>query len=413
MAEVGSLSIHVDDTALDSDPEEINERSTLIQSTSTVPDENQISKSITAGPRSTAPDENQTSKSVTAGPVVDEAKRVQDKLQKFNEMRVLLVGKSGVGKSSFINCLFGRDVASVGKVKPETTEVQPYNLKLENEGVIIKIYDTPGFGTKKKDNQKIVQEIQKVCELVDVIFLCFRMDDQFRAEDELTVTLLADKFKQKFWEKTLIILTRANMAIPMGIHKKKSKASYLKEMRDDLKGIITGALTKAKVASIPPFLIAGEPDHSPSGRMIPRIDDSLCISISDDSQESPQEIDWLPAVMVELFKSGCSENGKAVLLKSGLGKWAQTGVYAGASTGTTVAALTGVGIIVVGVILLPVAAAGVPVIAAGSAVIGISLAVGGSSVAGFGAAVENHKSSNEKRIKEVMSEVMKKSNTGQ
>ena len=49
-------------------------------------------------------DESQTSKSVTASPIiVDEAKRVQDKLQKFNEMRVLLVGKSVVGKSSFIN----------------------------------------------------------------------------------------------------------------------------------------------------------------------------------------------------------------------------------------------------------------------------------------------------------------------
>ena len=410
MAEVGSLSIHVDDAALDSDPEEVNECSSLIQSTSTVPDENQISKSITAGPRSTAPDEIQTLKSVTAGPVVDEAKKVQDKLQKFNEMRILLVGKSGVGKSSFINCLFGRDVASIGVVKPETTEVQPYSLKLENEGVTIKIYDTPGFGTNKKDNQKIIKEIQRVCELVDVIFLCFKIDDQFRAEDELTVTLLADKFKQKFWEKTLIILTRANMATRMGIHKKKSKARYLKEMRDDLKEIITGALKKAKVASIPPFLISGYPSDSPSRRMIPCIDDSPCISISD---ESPQEIDWLPAVMVELFKSGCSENGKAVLLKSGLGKWAQTGVYAGASTGTTVAALTGVGIVVVGVILLPVAAAGIPVIAAGSAIIGISLAVGGSSVAGFGAAVENHKSSNEKRIKKVMSEVMKKSDTGQ
>ena len=381
MAEVGTTRV-LDDA----DPEESTERSTLINtpSTSTAPD-----------------DENQTSKSITDGPVVDEAKRIQDKLQKFNEMRILLVGKSGVGKSSFINCLFGCDMAGIGVVKPETTKVQPYSLELKNEGVIITIYDTPGFGANKKGNQKIVQEIQRVCELVDVIFLCFKIDDQFRAEDELTVTLLADKFKQKFWEKTLIILTRANMAIPMGIHKKKSKASYLKEMRDDLKGIITGALTKAKVASIPPFLIAGEPDHSPSGRMIPRI------PCSDDSQELPQEIDWLPAVIIELFKSGCSENGKAVLLKSGLGKWAQTGVYAGASTGTTIAALTGAGIVVVGIILLSAAGAGVPVIAAGSAVIGISLAVGGSSVARFGVAVANHKSSNEKRIKEVMSKVMK------
>ena len=351
----------------------------------------------------TAQEESKESVTVTGGPIVDEAKKVQDELQKFNEMRVLLVGKSGVGKSSFINCLFGRKVADIGLVKPKTTEVRPYNLKLENEGVTIKIYDTPGFGNDKKYNQKIIQEIQKVCELVDVIFLCFKMDDQFRAEDELTVTLLASKFKQKFWEKTLIMFTRANMAIPMGIHQKNSKAEHLKEMRDGLKEIITGALNKAKVANTPPFVIAGAPEYSPSKRMIPCID----IDVSDDSHESPHEIDWLPNVALELFKSGCSENGKAILLKSGLGKWMQTGVYAGASTGTVAATLTGIGIVVADLILLPAPAAGIPVIATGSAVICISLAVGGSSAAGFGAVIANKASKNEKRIKKVMSEVMK------
>ena len=370
-----------DNNASDSDIEESTERSPLVESASVV-------KSL-------------TSERITSGPIVDEAKKVQEKLQMFNEMRVLLVGKSGVGKSSFVNCMFGRKMADVGLVKPETTEVQPYKLKLENEGVIIRIYDTPGFGTNKKCNQKIIQEIQKVCELVDVIFLCFRLDDQFRAEDKLTVTLLAEKFKGKFWEKTLIIFTRANAVVPMGMHKSSSKREHLKIVRDSLKDIIIEVLEKAKVTSIPPFVIAGAPEYSPNDRMIPRID------VEDDSQE----IDWLPAVAIELFKSGCSENGKAVLLKYGLGKWAQTGMYAGASTGTVVATLIGVGIVITGILLLPVPAAGIPIIATGSTVIGISLAVGGSSAAGFGAVVANQESKNKKRIKEVMTEVMKMSDT--
>lgn len=381
-----------DPNTSDSDTEQITERSILISEST-----------------ATALVESQTPKSITAGPIVDEARKVQEKLQRFNEMRVLLVGKSGVGKSSFINCLFGRKVAEVGVVRPETAEVQPYNLKLENEGVTIKIYDTPGFGTSKKCNQKIIQEIQRVCELVDVIFLCFRMDDQFRAEDRQTVTLLAQKFKGRFWEKTLIIFTRANMVIPVGAHKESSNAEYLQRARDDLKEEIVGALQKAKVAHVPPFAIAGLPDYSPTRRMIPHID------VGDGSQDLPPDredlIDWLPAVAIELFKSGCSENGKAILLKSGLGKWAQTGVYAGTSTGATVATLTGVGIVVVGLLLLPVPEAGIPIIATGSAVIAISLAVGGSSVAGFGAVVAKRKSSREKRIEEVMSEAMKNNDT--
>lgn len=60
----------------------------------------------------------------------------------------------------------------------------------------------------------------------------------------------------------------------MGTHKSNSKAEHLKNVRDNLKEIIIGALEMAKVANIPPFVIAGAPEYSPSDRMIPCINDS-------------------------------------------------------------------------------------------------------------------------------------------
>ena len=125
------------------------------------------------------------------GDDTNEAKKIEEKLNKFNEMRVFIVGKSGVGKSSFLNTLYGECKAEVGRVKPTTNKVTPYTLIEQREsGVTVVVYDTPGFGTDDKENKKTIKEIRKECELVDVIFLCIRMDDQLRAKDERYVQFL-------------------------------------------------------------------------------------------------------------------------------------------------------------------------------------------------------------------------------
>lgn len=325
------------------------------------------------------------------------ADQIQDALQRYSEMRVLLVGKSGAGKSSFVNCLFQANKARVGRVKPETSEVTEYTMHLTNVGVSIKVYDTPGFGSNKKENMKYIKEIRKRCELVDVIFLCIRMDDQLRAEDQETITLLAKEFKPNFWTKTLVVFTRANMVQRMGQHKDEydTERSYLKAVRDDLKDIVMDAFKKAKTTA-PSFVIAGAPEFIPDKRKIPCVDDS-----------DPEQIDWLPAVAAKLFESGCSDNGKAVLLKSGWGKWASAS--AGTGAGTVVGTAIGAGILAAGVATLPVPPVGVISIAIGGTVILVSLAIGGTSSVTCGTKAADKRSKKEKRVKDLESELKKAS----
>ena len=45
-----------------------------------------------------------------------------------NVVRILLLGKTGVGKSSFINYFLGKDVAAAGAGKPCTQELTKYVL---------------------------------------------------------------------------------------------------------------------------------------------------------------------------------------------------------------------------------------------------------------------------------------------
>ena len=70
------------------------------------------------------------------------------------KINILLAGATGVGKSSTINALFGKQVASVGEgVNPETNKIEKFIL-----GNII-LWDTPGLGDGPEVDQIFAQNI--------------------------------------------------------------------------------------------------------------------------------------------------------------------------------------------------------------------------------------------------------------
>ena len=77
------------------------------------------------------------------------------------KINLMLVGASGVGKSSTINALFDMSVAKVGVgVDPETKDIQRFDL-----GNLI-IWDTPGLGdTVANDKEHIKQIVKKLSEM--------------------------------------------------------------------------------------------------------------------------------------------------------------------------------------------------------------------------------------------------------
>ena len=103
--------------------------------------------------------------------LVDEAfteiKNQNDQLEYVN---LLVAGKSGVGKSTLINSIFGEELAKTGVGKPVTDKI---NL-IEKEEFPVRIYDTVGFELSKggfdfsniiksfgkNDIQKLIKKVQ-------------------------------------------------------------------------------------------------------------------------------------------------------------------------------------------------------------------------------------------------------------
>ena len=91
-----------------------------------------------------------------------EKKKIFDILLNMRNQKInlMITGGTGVGKSSTINALFGREISRVGiHAEPETMEIKSYELNDK-----ITLWDSPGLGDGMRDTEharKIVELLRK------------------------------------------------------------------------------------------------------------------------------------------------------------------------------------------------------------------------------------------------------------
>jgi predicted GTPase len=139
-----------------------------------------------------------------------------EKLQLSQEKNFvfLLVGRTGVGKSSTVNSLMGQKLASVGKYDATTVEIQEY--KHEINGIKCSIFDTPGLCDdipEKGNDQKYIELIQNKVTKIDSLWFVTRLDDSRVTNDEKQgIAIISKSLTPKIWEHSVIIFTRADKA---------------------------------------------------------------------------------------------------------------------------------------------------------------------------------------------------------
>ncbi len=98
------------------------------------------------------------------------------------EPKVGILGKTGVGKSSLCNALFGKDVAPVSDIESCTREVQEISVRLGSGN--IKLVDLPGIGESRERDLEYKDLYSKHLPEFDLVLWVLKADDKAFSSDE-------------------------------------------------------------------------------------------------------------------------------------------------------------------------------------------------------------------------------------
>ncbi len=148
-------------------------------------------------------------------PISEQFKQLIDKVQSlFNEARkrnltFLLVGRTGVGKSSTINTLIGQQVAKVGKFRPVTKIIEKYESNIE--GIPYTVVDTPGLADTSDKDEQYISSIKSAAPEPDSMWFVTRLDEsRVRDDERKTIKTISKAFGKQAWEKAIIVFTHAD-----------------------------------------------------------------------------------------------------------------------------------------------------------------------------------------------------------
>lgn len=100
------------------------------------------------------------------------------------EPRVGIFGKTGVGKSSLCNALFGKDVCPISDVQACTRNTQEVLLNIGAGGNGIRLIDVPGVGESSARDEEYATLYAKLLPELDLVLWIIKSDDRALASDE-------------------------------------------------------------------------------------------------------------------------------------------------------------------------------------------------------------------------------------
>ena len=137
-----------------------------------------------------------------------------------SQLKMLVWGKAGVGKSSLINSLVGSRVCPVHDPGIDDNGLDPGTLLLEEtvadlpSGIKVRIFDSPGLqdGAGGTPDSGYVREMHSRCNDANLFLYCINMTlCRFLPTDERAIGLFTEIFGPEIWERCVVVLTQANI----------------------------------------------------------------------------------------------------------------------------------------------------------------------------------------------------------
>lgn len=153
---------------------------------------------------------------------------IANSVKNLNKLNIIIVGKSGVGKSTLINSVFRDNLAETGLGRPVTANVR----KIQKKDFPLTIYDTPGFELSKEQQTSVKDQIMSLIyegnksnninDAIHCIWYCINVGGN-RTFDDSELAWLKDLTESNKATQVPIIVV-LTQAVP------KSKAQELKTL---------------------------------------------------------------------------------------------------------------------------------------------------------------------------------------
>ncbi|CAK7345338.1 unnamed protein product [Dovyalis caffra] len=167
-------------------------------------------------------------------------------------LRILVLGKTGVGKSATINSVFDQTKALTDAFRPATNRIQEVVGSIN--GVKVTFIDTPGFlpssTSNLRRNRKIMLSVQRFIRKSPPDFVLFfeRLDlINMNYSDFPLLKLMTEVFGNAFWFNTILVMTHGSSTPEGPSGYPISYESYVTQCTDLMQHYINKAVSDSKL----------------------------------------------------------------------------------------------------------------------------------------------------------------------